>query len=186
MSALITSHGLPDTICGIESRCITQFLIAFYILLFMVTWHIDSLASILVFSMPILLMWSCSSAYFFSLVGIIITLFFMVILSIMASLSLKVQYCLISWLTSFHVGDQPFIMYLLSFCLSFCRCSYVYVGSCIDMHGGMSVAALMASILSFMPLILLSLFLSCSVSITTLLCMDQDLFAYCAYLVLKY
>ena len=93
-------------------RQMIHFLTVVSISLFMLTQYIDSV----VFSMPVWLMGSCSCACCYNMAGIIILLFYGYSVSYIIPLSpLKLQYCLISWLTSFLKDSQPSIIYSLHF-----------------------------------------------------------------------
>ena len=131
-TCLITSHGLPSTSCGSfhSGLCLLKFKAysttfhCISILLCMLSQNIDSLASILVFSMPIWLMCSCPSTHFCSTVRITIP-FFIPIMSIMAGPSLIIQYCLMfcwpyfPWIANlgWHT-PLPFVgLHLFTLCL---------------------------------------------------------------------
>ena len=84
----------------------------------------------------------------------------MTIPSIITSSSLNVQLCLISCLTLYLVDGQC-LMILYPFSSSTCiLCCVVSYMSCIDIHVGISIVILMASMFSLMHYISLSLFSS--------------------------
>ena len=120
------------------------------VLLLILTYY-DNLFKSPVFLNTHWLIWSCSSTCCWSLMTP----------SIMVHLSLKVQYGLTSWLISFLMNCHPSVINFVEPC----KCWSLCMATCMSltfMHVGMSVEALVVSMLNFMPLISLYFFSECS------------------------
>ena len=93
----------------------------------------------------------------------------MVIPSIIMRSSLNVQYCLMSYFTSFLLNIHHLMMYSFSSCRCM-SCCVVFCMFYIDIHVGMSEVVLMVSMFCLMPSITLPYFLHDSVLKASHLC----------------